>query len=72
MKKVTIVIELVDNKSLNVTGPLEDDRQLCVQMLEEALKVAKNYKGGSLLIQGPGRLTELSREHFNHQIRQKL
>lgn len=72
MSKVTIIIELVDDKVLNVTGPLEHDRKLCVKMLEEALKVAKKYKGSTLILPDPVKFVDLSKEHINHQISQKL
>jgi hypothetical protein len=72
MAKVTIIVELADNKVLNVTGPLEHDRQLCIDMLAAALKVAQTYTGSALVLPTPGKFVELSRQHQNHQIRQEL
>jgi hypothetical protein len=72
MSKVTVIIELVDNKQLNISGPLEHDRELCIRMIKEALKVSQSYKGSSLVIADQVKFAELSKEHINHQIRQKL
>ena len=72
MSKVSIVIELIDNKFLNVSGPLESNREICVDMLKEALKVVETYNGGVLAIPGGIKFVELSKEHMNHQIRKQL
>ena len=71
MSKVTIIIQLIDNKQLNVTGPLEYDRDLCVRMLKEALKVARSYEA-KLIIPDNCLFTGLSPKHNNYQVRKKL
>jgi hypothetical protein len=72
MSKITIIVELVDNKKLNLTGPLEYDRELCVQMLREALKVAESYSGATLVLPTPSKFVDLSNNHVNHQLRKAL
>lgn len=72
MEKVTIIIELIDNKQLNITAPLDNDRKLCKEMLQEALRVVETYKGGVLLVSGGAAFTDLSKNHENYQIRKPL
>jgi len=74
MSKVVIVVELVDNKVLNVSGPLENpnDRQLMIEMLEKAIDVCKNYKGAGLLIANNSLFTDLAKNKTNHQSKVKV
>lgn len=70
--RTTIVIELIDNKQLNVTGPLEHDRELCVKMIKEALRVAETYKSGMLVLPNPSKMVDLDQNKVNHMIAKKL
>ena len=66
-KRTVIVITLVDNKRLEVNGPWEE-RTLMVQMLEEALKTAKFYGGGKVLLASNEVFTELDKTKVNHRV----
>lgn len=71
MSTVTIIIQLVDNKELKVTGPLEHQSDLCARMLREAVKVAESYEP-KLVVVGDSLFTGLSPEHSNYQVRKIL
>ena len=72
MSKITVIITLVDNKVLEVNGPFETDRQLMVQMLEEAVKVTKYHAGGKILLADNAMVTGLATNKINHRAVQKL
>ncbi len=69
--KTVIIVELIDNKQLNVSGPLEDpaDRILMVEMLEKAIDVCRHYKGSGLLIANNALITDMAQNKINHQSR---
>lgn len=74
MAKTTIILELVDNKYFNVNGPLDNpaDRKLMIEMLQKAIDVCKNYKGGLIQIADGARYTELDKTKVNHLAKLKI
>jgi|WetSurMetagenome_2_1015567.scaffolds.fasta_scaffold06367_2 hypothetical protein len=72
MSKVVVIVELIDDKSLNITGPLEHNRDLCIRMLKEALRVAESCSGATLVLPTPSKFVDLSNNHVNHQLRKSL
>jgi hypothetical protein len=69
MDKVVVIVTLEDNKILNVNGPFETDRQLMVQMLEEAVKVTKYWKQeGKILLADNAMITGLATNKINHRL----
>lgn len=68
MAKTTVILTLTDNKFFEVNGPLDnpDDRKLMIEMLEKAIDVCKNYKGGLIQIADGARYTELDKSKVNH------
>ena len=66
--KTTIILTLTDNKFFEVNGPLDNptDRKLMIEMLEKAIDVCKNYKGGLIQIADGARYTELDKSKVNH------
>jgi hypothetical protein len=74
MTKTTIILELIDNKIFNVNGPLDKpaDRKLMIEMLEKAIDICKNYKGGLIQIADGARYTELDKTKINHLAKIKI
>jgi hypothetical protein len=69
MSKIVIIVTLEDNKILNVNGPFETDKQLMVQMLEEAVKVTKYWKTeGKILLADNAMVTGLATNKINHRL----
>jgi hypothetical protein len=68
MAKTTIILTLSDNQLFEVNGPLDNpaDRKLMVEMLEKAIDVCKNYKGGLIQLPDGARYTELDKTKVNH------
>jgi len=66
--KTTIILTLTDNKFFEVNGPLDNptDRKLMIEILEKAIDVCKNYKGGLIQIADGARYTELDKSKVNH------
>jgi len=77
MGRVVIVVELVDEKELKVTGPLNRQSDLCARMLKEAAKVAESYGEPKIVMandsvfSGAG-FVELTPELENYQIKKRL
>jgi hypothetical protein len=74
MTKTTIILTLTDNKIFEVNGPLDNstDRKLMIEMLEKAIDVCKNYKGGLIQIANGARYTELDKTKINHLAKIKI
>ena len=72
MEKITVIITLTDKKVLEVNGPFETDRQLMVEMLEEAVKVTKYHAGGKILLADNAMVTGLASNNINHRAVQSL
>ena len=74
MSKTTIILTLIDNNLFEVNGPLDNpsDRKLMVEMLEKAIDVCKNYKGGLIQIADGARYTELDHSKVNHLAKIKV
>ena len=72
--KTTIILTLVDNKVFEVNGPLDNpaDRKLMIEMLEKAIDVCKNYKGGLIHLADGARYTELDKTKINHVAKIKV
>ena len=71
-EKVTVVIELWDNKQLNITGPLHTQRDLVIQMLYEAGKYLAGKESDQLIdVVGGALFTNLSTQD-TQQIRKPL
>jgi hypothetical protein len=70
----TIILTLKDNKFFEVNGPLDNpvDRKLMIEMLEKAIDVCKNYKGGLIQIADGARYTELDKSKVNHLAKLKI
>ena len=68
MIRTTIILTLTGNKIFEVNGPLDNpkDRKLMIEMLEKAIDVCKNYKGGLIQIADGARYTELDKTKINH------
>jgi hypothetical protein len=74
MARTTIILTLTDNKLFEVNGPLDNpaDRKLMIEMLEKAIDVCKNYKGGLIHIADGARYTELDKNKVNHLVKIKI
>jgi len=74
MAKTTIILTLTNDKLFEVNGPLDNptDRKLMVEMLEKAIDVCKNYKGGLIQIADGARYTELDKSKINHLAKIKI
>jgi hypothetical protein len=74
MAKTTIILTLTDNKVFEVNGPLDNptDRKLMIEMLQKAIDVCKNYKGGLIQIVDGARITEMDRSKINHLAKIKI
>jgi hypothetical protein len=74
MAKTTIILTLTDNKLFEVNGPLDNptDRKLMIEMLQKAIDVCKNYKGGLISLPDGARYTELDKTKVNHLAKIKI
>jgi hypothetical protein len=74
MAKTVIILTLTDNKYFDVNGPLDNpsDRKLMIEMLQKAIDVCKNYKGGTLLIADGALYTELDKTKINQRAHLKI
>ena len=52
--KLTITVDLFDDGKIHVYGPLDDHRQLCEDILKEAVKVVQNHKERRVVVLGSG------------------
>jgi hypothetical protein len=72
MGTVTIIVELVNNRELRISGPLDSERELCVEMLAKATEVARTHGGGGLVIPSASRFVDLSEQRANNMIRKEI
>jgi len=72
-ERVTVVVELWDNKQLNITGPLHTKKDLVIQMLQESIKYLNGKeKEGLIDVVGGSMFTDLSNQEGSQQVRKTL
>ena len=72
-ERVTVVVELWDNKQLNITGPLHTKKELVISMLQEAIKYLNGKEKECLIdVVGGSLFTDLSNQEGSQQVRKTL